>query len=972
MMKRRLLSLTMALALCLGLLPTTAFALDGDKAIMLGTSGISGYDSTNGYDYIYFGDWDAQDGNTTSSPIKWRVLDNQTNTEAVGLFLLSDVLLGTGADGGVYFDNTSPYSSTWQGSGAQTWCSAFYNDNLTTQEQGAVLATTKIDSAYTSTSSGYAHGASSLSGDKVFFLSAEEADKSEYGFTDNAARIANYGNRAGVWWLRSPDALTIRYYAGAVYSSGSVYSYYVYKVWAARPAFNLNRNSVLFTSAAVGGKIPAASSGGNQGAVGADAIFEIGDNTGNEWKLTLLDKDRKFSVTEDNASGKPNDTITLNYTGATTGTNEYISAIIADKSGAQYYGRVAQPTEASGTVSIKIPDTLADGTYTLNVFSEQYNGDYKTDYASAFAAVSLTIDTTAPTLSGGSATRNSETTATVKFTSSEAGEYFYEVVESGATAPTINTTVTGTACVSGENTISLTSLSDAGAKDIYIVAKDAVGNISDVLKFEIPAYIAPVYAISADTESWDFGTVTEGYTEAPAAQTVTLTNTGNQNVTVNLPTSTNYIITGGEGFTNDTATLAPNGTANFTAQPKTGLGAGDYSGTLAISGSNSTSASVELSFLVAPRPTGGGGSSRPTPTISQQIIAKLQDAKDGDVVTIDLPDGKTKLDKEVFEELAGRDVTLVLNLEEEVSWSIHGLDVPETGNFADTDMGVSMNAGSVPVDIINAITGEVDTMQMTLAHDGEFGFTLTLTAPLGSKNAGYWANLYYYDETAETLTFQTSAQIGEDGTAALRFTHASQYVIIIDDRDHTPKDFPFVDVEESDWYYEAVDYVFQRDLMNGTDSTHFTPDGTSSRAMVATILWRMAGEPQVNYAMDFADVSSGTWYTEAVRWAASEGIVTGYSDTKFGPDDPVTREQFAVMLYRYAQTLGEGFTGSWSFPLNFPDAAEVSDYAYEALCWMTMENVIQGMEDGGLHPQGTANRAQLATMLMRFCQSVDL
>ena len=971
-MKRRLLSLTMALALCLGLLPTTAFALDGDKAIMLGTSGISGYDSTNGYDYIYFGDWDAQDGNTTSSPIKWRVLDNQTNTEAVGLFLLSDVLLGTGADGGVYFDNTSPYSSTWQGSGAQTWCSAFYNDNLTTQEQGAVLATTKIDSAYTSTSSGYAHGASSLSGDKVFFLSAEEADKSEYGFTDNAARIANYGNRAGVWWLRSPDALTIRYYAGAVYSSGSVYSYYVYKVWAARPAFNLNRNSVLFTSAAVGGKIPAASSGGNQGAVGADAIFEIGDNTGNEWKLTLLDKDRKFSVTEDNASGKPNDTITLNYTGATTGTNEYISAIIADKSGAQYYGRVAQPTEASGTVSIKIPDTLADGTYTLNVFSEQYNGDYKTDYASAFAAVSLTIDTTAPTLSGGSATRNSETTATVKFTSSEAGEYFYEVVESGATAPTINTTVTGTACVSGENTISLTSLSDAGAKDIYIVAKDAVGNISDVLKFEIPAYIAPVYAISADTESWDFGTVTEGYTEAPAAQTVTLTNTGNQNVTVNLPTSTNYIITGGEGFTNDTATLAPNGTANFTAQPKTGLGAGDYSGTLAISGSNSTSASVELSFLVAPRPTGGGGSSRPTPTISQQIIAKLQDAKDGDVVTIDLPDGKTKLDKEVFEELAGRDVTLVLNLEEEVSWSIHGLDVPETGNFADTDMGVSMNAGSVPVDIINAITGEVDTMQMTLAHDGEFGFTLTLTAPLGSKNAGYWANLYYYDETAETLTFQTSAQIGEDGTAALRFTHASQYVIIIDDRDHTPKDFPFVDVEESDWYYEAVDYVFQRDLMNGTDSTHFTPDGTSSRAMVATILWRMAGEPQVNYAMDFADVSSGTWYTEAVRWAASEGIVTGYSDTKFGPDDPVTREQFAVMLYRYAQTLGEGFTGSWSFPLNFPDAAEVSDYAYEALCWMTMENVIQGMEDGGLHPQGTANRAQLATMLMRFCQSVDL
>ena len=358
-------------------------------------------------------------------------------------------------------------------------------------------------------------------------------------------------------------------------------------------------------------------------------------------------------------------------------------------------------------------------------------------------------------------------------------------------------------------------------------------------------------------------------------------------------------------------------------------------------------------------------------TPSQQAIDKIERAKDGDVVTIDLPKGKTKLDKEVFETLAGRDVTLVLTLEGEVSWTIYGRDVPETGSFADTDMGVTMNTSTIPVDIINAITGEVSTMQLTLAHDGDFGFTLTLTAPLGAKYADLWANLYYYDGNAETLTFQTAAQIDRDGTASLKFTHASQYVIVIDDRDHTPKDFPFADVTTGAWFYEAVDYVFQRDLMNGTGGARFTPNGTASRAMVATILWRMAGEPQVNYAMSFADVPAGTWYTEAVRWAASEGIVTGYSDTKFGPDDPVTREQFAAMLYRYAQTLGEGFTGSWSFPLDFPDAAEVSDYAYEALCWMTKEKVLEGMEDGNLHPQSTATRAQLATMLMRFCQAID-
>ena len=337
-----------------------------------------------------------------------------------------------------------------------------------------------------------------------------------------------------------------------------------------------------------------------------------------------------------------------------------------------------------------------------------------------------------------------------------------------------------------------------------------------------------------------------------------------------------------------------------------------------------------------------------------------------------MPEGKTTLEKGGFEELAGRDVTLEIDLGEGVSWTIHGLDIPETAGLTDLDLGVRMDAGSVPVDIINAITGEIGTLQMTLAHDGDFGFTLTLTAPLGQENAGYWANLYYFDEGAGTLTFQTAGKIGEDGSASLPFTHASQYVIVIDDRDHTPKDFPFVDVTEGDWFYAAVDAVFQRDLMTGTDATHFTPGGTASRAMVATILWRMAGQPQADNTLSFTDIPASAWYTEAVRWAAETGIVTGYSDTKFGPDDPVTREQFAAMLYRYARTLGEGFTGSWSFPLDFPDAAEVSDYAYEALCWLTMENVINGMEDGALHPQGTATRAQLATMLQRFCQAADL
>lgn len=384
--KSKLLSLLLAICLVVGLMPTTAFAADGDKTIMLGTSGISGYDGTNGYDYIYYGTWNG-------SPIKWRVLDDQTNTGSTGLFLLSDVLLGSGDFGGVYFDNSSPYSNVWQGSDAQTWCENFYSSNFSTGEQSAVLSTTKDDEAFTSSTSDapFAASVNILNGDKVFFLSAEEAEKSEYGFDSNTTRVANYGDSAGVWWLRSPYANDTDD-AGVVPDFGIVNNDYVFYDWAARPAFNLDLKSVLFSSAAEGGKISAAESGNNQGGEAADAIFEIGDYAGNKWKLTLLDSSRKFAVTEENANGKPGDTVTLNYTGATIGENEYISVIIADSNGsALYYGRVAQPDSANGQVEIKIPASLAAGEYTLNVFSEQYNGDYMTDYASALQEISLNV-----------------------------------------------------------------------------------------------------------------------------------------------------------------------------------------------------------------------------------------------------------------------------------------------------------------------------------------------------------------------------------------------------------------------------------------------------------------------------------------------------------------------------------------------------------------------------------------------------
>lgn len=156
--------------------------------------------------------------------------------------------------------------------------------------------------------------------------------------------------------------------------------------------------------------------------------------------------------------------------------------------------------------------------------------------------------------------------------------------------------------------------------------------------------------------------------------------------------------------------------------------------------------------------------------------------------------------------------------------------------------------------------------------------------------------------------------------------------------------------------------------MNGVGNGRFDPDGTTTRAMVVTMLWRREGQPQGGSG-PFIDVPAGAWYAQPVNWAAEAGVVKGFTETSCGPDEPVTREQLAVILYRCAQEKGKGFTGSWSFPLAFPDAAEVSEYADEAMHWMTMNGVIQGMGDGTLAPRANATRAQVAAMFQRFCEN---
>ena len=365
-MKKRILSILLLCCMLLTLLPTAAFAADTGKAIQLGTDALSKNVNTASAPTVYFG----QDHE--NNPAAWRVIGYNGNGVASAQGDMT--LLAAGNMSSVLqfadFGTNNRYASSY----LKTAIDALA-EKLTTEENTAVKKRTLTSGSY--------------NGENTDCVAGEQVDNAVFWPLSTAEAFAvNQDLRivdpehpswaSSYWWLRSPgysdhDAATVNGDGSVVYSGNAISSW-----WCVRPAFNLNSSSVLFTSAAVGGK----PDGG---------LTPISKYTGNEWKLTLKDSNRNFAVTETTVSGDPGDTVTLHYTGATAGINEYISVILADNSGAQYYGRVAQPTAENGTVEIKIPSGLAPGSYTLKVFSEQCNDDKKTDYASDFVDIDLTV-----------------------------------------------------------------------------------------------------------------------------------------------------------------------------------------------------------------------------------------------------------------------------------------------------------------------------------------------------------------------------------------------------------------------------------------------------------------------------------------------------------------------------------------------------------------------------------------------------
>ena len=374
-MKKRILSILLTLCMTLCLTPISVFAeevgTEGSAAIQLGADALSVLSknvNTATAPTVYFGQ------NHENNPAAWRVIgyDGSGVTSSKG----DITLLAAGNMGETVFDNDC-VSNEYAPSDLKTAIDALAA-KLTTKENAVVKKRALTSGSYDGENTDCVAGGQV---DNAVFWPLSTA---EVFAVNDDLRIVDKehpGWSSSYWWLRSPGSN--KYHVACVDSDGSVqysgYTIRIYRTRAVRPAFNLNLNSVLFASAAVGGK----PDGG---------LTPIPEYSGNEWKLTLSDSRRNFAVTEKTVSAAPDDTVTLNYKGATTGKNEYISVILADNNGAQYYGRVAQPTAESGTVEIKIPSDIAPGDYTMKVFSEQYNGDCKTDLASAFADVTLTVE----------------------------------------------------------------------------------------------------------------------------------------------------------------------------------------------------------------------------------------------------------------------------------------------------------------------------------------------------------------------------------------------------------------------------------------------------------------------------------------------------------------------------------------------------------------------------------------------------
>ena len=272
----------------------------------------------------------------------------------------------------------------------------------------------------------------------------------------------------------------------------------------------------------------------------------------------------------------------------------------------------------------------------------------------------------------------------------------------------------------------------------------------------------------------------------------------------------------------------------------------------------------------------------------------------------------------------------------------------------------------------NAFQGEYDVAALTFRYSGDADVEIVLgySNVVSLDNNGETTS----DETSNSFTIEVTREDNQGGSSGGGNTGGGSNTggnnggqTDIGEGDTPLGSAPFTDVADDAWYKEAVDYVYANGLMSGTSATTFAPNMLLSRAMIAQVVHNLEDNPAAAEQGVFTDVAAGAWYANAVDWAAGEEIVSGYGNGKFGPEDNITREQMALILYGYAQYKGYDVSASGELS-SFTDGASTSSWAAEAVQWAVGSGLLSGKGGGVLDPQGTATRAEVASILMRFCE----
>ena len=993
-MKKRILSILLCLCMAACMLPTVAFAAgaENDKAIQLGTDALSKNVNTEAAPTVYFG---QDHGN---NPAAWRVIgyDGSGVAGAQG----DMTLLAAGTMGEAAFDSVN-YSSEYAPSELKTAIDAL-EAKLTTEENAAVKKRTLASGSYNGENTDCVAGAQV--DNAVFWpLSIAEAHA-----VNQDLRIVNkeHTNWAMYhWWLRSPCKSSSS--AAVVHGNGEVLDdgmYHTSDEFGVRPAFNLNLNAVLFASAAVGGK----PDGG---------LTPISEYTGSEWKLTLLDNSRNFAVTEKAVSAAPDGTLTLHYSGATTGANEYISVILADNSGAKYYGRVAQPTAESGTVAIKIPSDLAPGSYTLKVFSEQYNGDYNTDYASNFTDIALTV----------------ENQPDEQFNLVPGGVYYFDL--SGASIPgTANSGNSFGAVSLPDTTLHYVPFTYAGTIEAYKLtsAMATTEEYAQQNKYAHSLFVAD-YAVT-HTVSWDdlngasliFGKNYAGggvdYTLRAPSVGSNFTGSGNSERGVPQSNEWDTMLNKNSGYIQNWNILYSWGQDTYFGGAL--LRAVRGLGSARCWSSNSTTYSAPyVGFrpvleVLNPDTLGSGGLKAVTLDLNGGKLGGSSDAiqiivKNGSEFTAPASDGMTRPD--------GNNGSYFMWLGSDGNLYAPGESVPEVVTTLTAQWTV--NQYTITYDLAggtvegNPDTYTIETVAFTLKNPTKSGYTftgwsgtgldgennMTVTIPTGSTGNRTYTAHWRYNGSGHSYSYYTikatagaGGSISPSGNVSVREGRDQTFTITPDkgyavanvkidgksigavksytfenvSRTHTievifmkangnPQTGVFVDVATGSYYEDAVDWAVENGITKGTDDTHFSPDGICTRAQAATFLWRAAGSPKPETrTMPFTDVPAGSYYYDAVLWAVENGITKGTSNTTFSPNMTCSRAQIVTFLWRSEKSPAAGTANP------FADVKSTAYYA-DAVLWAVKENITKGTTSTTFSPNADCTRAQIVTFLWR-------